>query len=217
MLSLSLTGGSAVFGVVVDGVTRYSAKTLLYAWGMHNYSRESYCRAFGHYGPRNSNSLRESNVIHDCQASPRLAFRQRGNWRMADSLLRAHLSHASFVNWILTGIRAKCDECRDRVASRLKDTCRNCIKQLGLFTHPPWGKTIFPVLSEDICRPYEWFRSMKRFLALDTGVSNVNEHSSRSRLAPNVIPRRTLPFVERFMAGIRGIEYFSIKMTPCAH
>jgi len=79
MLFLSLIGKLAVREVVVSGVTRYSAKTLLRVRGMHNYSCKSYsCQALDDYNPRNSNRFAYprnpplSNVA--C-----FVFRQRGN------------------------------------------------------------------------------------------------------------------------------------------
>jgi len=63
MLFLSLIDKLAVHRVVVSQVTRYSAKTLLRARGIHNYSCQSYCRVFGDYTSPNSNRFAYNVIV----------------------------------------------------------------------------------------------------------------------------------------------------------
>ena len=63
MLFLSLIGKLAVHRVVVSQVTRYFAKMLLRARGIHNYSCESYCRVFGDYTSPNSNRFAYNVIV----------------------------------------------------------------------------------------------------------------------------------------------------------
>ena len=52
-----------VHRVVVSQVTRYSAKTLLRARGIHNYSYQSCCRVFGDYTSPNSNRFAYNVIV----------------------------------------------------------------------------------------------------------------------------------------------------------
>lgn len=144
---------SAVRGIVVGGVTRYSVKALLYARGMHNYSRESYCQE-----PSAITAL-ETRAASHVTCNPPLSnvcfvFRQWGNWRRAGPLLSRR--HHLLIEFIDKDTIAR--NVNNWIAAKLKGTPVEIIlnSSIELAAKKEFNNAFSGHLSS-----YEWFRAGK--------------------------------------------------------